>query len=296
MVRALPHIITGLLLVTAAAPAMAQVGAGVSDQASTSTSTPAPAAGVGAPAVGSVQPREPVDTSYILGPGDVLDIGLVGRGDFAARPRVGTDGMILLPYIGKIQASKRTVLELSEDIRKALISGGYFSEAIVRAEVIGISSRYVTVLGFVGAPGLVTLDRAYRLSEILARVGGRNSAGANYLLLTPVAGGPPRKYLIDDLASGAPDKDPVVAAGDKIFIPSGEGEVAYLSGQIKSPGAFSLTPGMTIRMAIAKGGGVTENGSDKKLTVFRAGAKVPKAKLEDPVQVGDVITIGERLF
>lgn len=92
--------------------------------ASASAQTPQPDAGaaVAAPkspqtAAGSVAPA-PVDSSYLLGFGDIVEIGLVGRADFGSRARVSTDGTILLPLIGKIQAADRTVIELSEDVRQ----------------------------------------------------------------------------------------------------------------------------------------------------------------------------------
>jgi polysaccharide export outer membrane protein len=279
---------TRVLLLITAAIAMA----GAQPSASLAQTPADKNAGVGA---GAEKPST-VDTSYILGPGDVLDLGLVGRGDWGSRVRVSADGTILLPLIGRIPAAKRTVLEIADDIRQALIRGAFFSDPIVRAEVAGISSRYVTVLGFVGSPGLVTLDRAYRLSEILARVGGRAASGADYVVLTRAAGGEPARFPVDALASGRPEEDPLVANGDKIFIPSAENEVFFISGQVNSPGSFTVTPGTTVRRAIAKGGGVTPNGSEKKVTLIRDGQKLKGVKLEDTVKVGDIITIGERLF
>jgi polysaccharide biosynthesis/export protein len=244
----------------------------------------------------NVAPGAPIDISYILGAGDVVDIGLVGRSDFGSRARVNTDGMILLPFVGKIKAEGRTVLEFAEDVRTALIKGGFFADPVVRADVIGVASRYVTVLGAVGSPGLMPLDRNYRLSEVLAKAGGRSGNGADYILLTRAAGGEPQRFGITTLASGSGEQDPVVGSGDKIFIPSVDKEVFYISGQVNSPGSFPVTSGLTFRMAIAKGGGVGENGSEKKLKVVRKGEKLKKVKLDDLVQADDIITIGERLF
>jgi polysaccharide export outer membrane protein len=243
----------------------------------------------------SPAPAAPVDSSYILGVGDVVEVGLVGRGDFTSRVRVGTDGTLLLPLIGHIKASDRTVIDLSEDVRQALIKGGFYSDPVVRTEVVGISSRYVTVLGNVGTPGLLPLDRNYRLSEILAKVGGRGGSGAPYVLLTRVGAPKADRYSIDKLAAGS-EEDPIVHAGDKIFIPTAEAEVFYISGEVKAPGAFPVSDKMSVRMAIARGGGVTENGSEKKVTLIRDGKEVRKVSLDDPVKVGDIIKIGERLF
>jgi polysaccharide biosynthesis/export protein len=285
MLKTLKRTVVGLVL---AMFAMAGAHAQLAEQ-------PGQATSVQAQPQASVAPAAPVDSSYILGAGDVVEVGLVGRGDFTSHVRVSTDGTILLPLIGHLKASDRTVIELADDVRAALIKGGFYADPVVRADVVGISSRYVTVLGNVGTPGLLPLDRNYRLSEILAKVGGRGGSGAPYVLLTR-AGAKTERFSIDKLAAGSEDDDPIVHAGDKIFIPTAEAEVFYISGEVKTPGAFPVSEKMSIRMAIARGGGVTENGSENKVTLVRDGKEVKKVSLEDQVKVGDIIKIGERLF
>src|ERR1700754_4574903 len=52
------------------------------------------------PAVGT-----PVtDEAYILGAEDVVQVDVLGRSDFSARSKVGTDGKIQLPLLGAIAA------------------------------------------------------------------------------------------------------------------------------------------------------------------------------------------------
>jgi polysaccharide export outer membrane protein len=264
-------LLTGLL----ATPAAAQ-------QATANTPTAAPTGPV-------------VDGStsvYVLGRDDVVEVGLLGRSDFGGRSRVQADGTIQLPFIGKIPAAERTTAELSDTVRKALQAGGYFADPVVTVEVVGYASRYITVLGAVGAPGLVPINRPYRLSEILARVGGIREGGADYLSVRS-ADGSDKKYLVSDLATGNTDQDPYVKAGDKIFAP--QAEQFYIYGQVNGPGAYVLRQGTTVRMAIAKGGGLTESGSEKKIDVTRDGKKV-KLALGDPILPGDVLVVGERMF
>lgn len=229
---------------------------------------------------------------YILGRDDVVEVGLLGRNDFGGRSRVQADGTIQLPFIGKVPAAERTTAELSDTVRKALQSGGYFSDPVVTVEVVGYASRYITVLGAVNQPGLVPINRPYRLSEILARVGGIRDGGADFLSVRS-ADGTDKRYLVSDLATGNSDQDPFVKAGDKIYAPMAE--QFYIYGQVNGPGAYPLRTGTTVRMAIAKGGGLTESGSDKKVDVTRGGKKV-KLQLGDEIQAGDVLVVGERLF
>jgi polysaccharide export outer membrane protein len=254
-----------------------------------------PPATTGAAAGAAATPSAPIDSSYMLGSGDIIDLSLVGRGDFGGRARVNTDGTILMPYIGSIKAADHTVMELADIVRQALIKGGYFSDPVVRVEVASISSRYATALGAVGSPGLIPLDRSYRLSEIMAKLGGKGGNGANFVMLTH-AGGKPQRYAYDKLASGGPEDDPLVVAGDKIYIPPADAEVFYLSGEVMAPGAYPITDGLTVRMAIAKAGGVTQNGSETKVKITRDGKPLKGVKPDDPIKVGDLVAIGARLF
>jgi polysaccharide export outer membrane protein len=233
---------------------------------------------------------------FVLGVGDTIEVSVLGRSDFNTRARIGSDGKVLLPYIGAVPAAEKGAGQLAEEIRAALQRGDFFSQPSVRVDVVAVTSRYVTVLGSVGTPGLLPLDRQYRLSEILARVGGRADGGSDHLVLTR-KDGQSQQYSLADLATGAGDKDPLVMSGDKIYIPAAENDVFYDVGQVRSPGAFPITPGKSLRLAIARAGGVGENGSEKKVKINRKGKEIKPTSLDaTTVEPGDVITVGERLF
>jgi polysaccharide export outer membrane protein len=148
------------------------------------------------------------------------------------------------------------------------------------------------VLGNVGSPSLVPINRSYHLSEILARVGGVRADGADYVIITGEDGKEAR-YNIEKMAAGDPSQDPIVAPGSKIYAP--DADVFYISGQVKAPGAYPMKTGMTVAQAIARGGGLTESGSDKKVTARRGGEKV-KLKANELIKADDVLSVGERLF
>jgi polysaccharide export outer membrane protein len=235
---------------------------------------------------------ESTSGAYVLGRDDVIRVSLLGRNDFGGSVRVQADGSIQLPLVGKVQVSEHTTAEVAEMVRKALQSGGFYADPIVNIEVVSYASRYVTVLGAVGSPGLVPINRPYRLSEILARVGGVREGAADYLVVRPEKG-PEKRYLVEKLASGSSDEDPMVSPGDKIFSP--QAEVFYITGQVKSPGTYPIKTDLTIAQAIARGGGLTDSGTDKHVKVTRGG-KVVKLDPNAKVMPGDVLDIAERLF
>ena len=245
------------------------------------------------PAAAQPAVPDPAAQTYILGPSDVVEVSVLGHPDFTTKERIDEDGTIRLPYLGSTPAADKTSLELVDEVARALEKGGYFTKPIVKIDVVSYASRYVTVLGNVGSPGLIPTDRAYRLSEIIARVGGVKDTGADYVVFRPRSGAE-RRISISSLATGDAKDDPVVSAGDKIYSPPAE--LFYVSGETKAPGVFPMTKGLTIRMAIARGGGLTDAGSEKSVTLTRGGKKMKHVDLDSPVRGGDVIVVGERLF
>lgn len=249
------------------------------------------------PAPAATQPAAPVadnlvDEGYVLGTGDLIEVSVLGQPEFTTRARVRADGTIALPFIGDIAAQNMTTLAFGEVVASQLRSGGYYAKPIVTVEIASYASRYVVVLGAVGSPGLQPVDRAYRVSEVIARAGGIGPAGADYVIVTRESG-EELKLPFERLARGGDSEDPVVNPGDKIYVPNAE--TFYIYGQISAPGVYPLTEDMSVRKALARAGGLTPSGSESRVRVFRDGVRT-KMELEDEVQPGDVIVIGERLF
>ncbi|GAA0743745.1 polysaccharide transporter [Sphingomonas sp. ABOLD] len=229
---------------------------------------------------------------YVIGVDDVLEVDVLGQSDFKTRARVQSDGTITLPYLGAVQAKGETAITLVKKVQDLLKAGGYYAKPIVSVDIVTFVSNYVTVLGQVGTAGLQPVDRGYHVSEIIARAGGLKPDAADFVMLTR-ADGTNLKLDYKKLAQGGPEDDPTVAAGDKVFVP--EVERFYIYGQVNAPGVYPIRADMTLRRAVAQGGGLGPAGSIKRIKVTRDGQEI-KLKLDDPIKPGDTIVIGERLF
>ncbi len=280
MVRNLFHFLVMMLAVLSAQLAgMAPASAQASVAAPTQPVTP--------PAAVSAAP------SYILGSGDVVEVAIVGSQDGVSRVQVQSDGTIQLPLIGSVMASGKSPLQLRDEVRARLQQGGYYVNPAVNVTVATFASRYVVVLGEVNSPGLVPIDRAYRLSEIIARVGGLKGEATDRVTLRRETG-EEQSLSISAIATGGTAEDPVVAPGDKIFVP--RAETFYIYGQVMRPGNYAITADMTLRKALAVGGGLTPLGSEKKVKLIRADKENSRVNPSTKVQAGDVIVVGERFF
>jgi len=233
------------------------------------------------------------DTGYKIGADDIIEVDLLGQTDFKTRARVKADGTMSFPFIGTVNVQGETPVTLKRVVEGKLKAGGYYAQPIVNVEIVSFASRYVIVLGDVGAAGLQPVDRAYRVSEIIARAGGIRETGAEYVIVTR-AGKADLKLPFDKLARGDEADDPFVEAGDKIFVP--KAETYYIYGQIAAPGVFPIKEEMTLRKVIARSGGLTPSGSEKRIKLFHNGKQEKSVNLERIIQGGDVIVVGERFF
>lgn len=250
----------------------------------TAISVPAAQAKTASPA------DKPVTMDYVLGPSDVINVIVYGQSEFNITTRIKADGSVVMPLVGKVRAEGRTVLTLADEIESQLKKGGYLRDPIVNVEVREYGSRYVRVAGNVGQPGLFPLDRPYTLLDVLLRSGWVR--GSDTVLLRS-SDGKLQKINADKLARG--ELAPItMRPGDTVYVP--EGELVYVTGQVRRPGPYRLKPDMTVGELLALAGGVTASGSASKFDVTREGEKQDKVDQQYRPQPGDVINVRERLF
>ena len=73
----------------------------------------------------------------------------------------------------------------------------------------------------------------------------------------------------------------------------------YVNGEVKRPGGYPYTPGLTVQKALSLAGGLTQLASENKIFVIReksAGGKRESVKLDATVLPGDTLVVEEGLF
>jgi len=69
----------------------------------------------------------------------------------------------------------------------------------------------------------------------------------------------------------------------------------YVTGHVRSPGAYVLEPDLTVLQAISLAGGLTDRGSNKRIRILRD-KKEYDAQLTDIVRPDDTIIVRQRLL
>jgi polysaccharide biosynthesis/export protein len=121
---------------------------------------------------GQAQKHEPAneESTYVIGPEDVLDISVWKEPDFSRAVPVRPDGQISLPLLGDIKAAGLTPSQLA-----VLITGmlhKYVTQPQVTVIVNQINSRRVYVLGEVNRPGPVSMVPGMTVLQALSSAGG----------------------------------------------------------------------------------------------------------------------------
>lgn len=121
--------------------------------------------------------------SYHLGPGDRLDIKVLGADELAGQYVVQDDGTIRMLMIGKVTAAGLTSQELEARMAENLKAGGYLSHTQVSASVLAYRPFYI--LGEVAKPGGYPYAAGMRvLSAVAAAQGYTYRANQNYVVVT----------------------------------------------------------------------------------------------------------------
>jgi polysaccharide export outer membrane protein len=239
---------------------------------------------------------------YRLGAGDTVRIAVYQNPDLTLETRVGDNGMITFPLIGSIRIAGLTLGAAEQAIAEALRSGGFVKQAQVSMMVVQNRSTQVSVLGQVNKPGRFPLETPNtRLSEMLAIAGGVSNTGADVAIVSGTRNGKPFQKEVDISGVFLDHKlqdDLVVASGDVIYVH--RMPVYYIYGEVQKAGSYPVERGMTVRQALAQGGGFTTRGTERGITLYRqsgAGQTENRAAgLDELVKPGDVLYIKERLF
>lgn len=250
------------------------------------------------------QPTAPViGDLYVIGPQDTLAVTVVDEPDLTRQYTVDSDGAIQMPYLGRVAAAGSTVEDLRHRITTAL-QKDWIRNPQVLVGVQQYKARSVLVTGAVRAPQRVTLTGlTMSLLEALTLAGSPTSQAANEVTVVRAKIKPgqkePESITVDrrELELGKAGRDVILEDGDIINVP--EAQKFWVSGAVKNQGQYVYETGMTVARALIVAGGLSERGSDRRITIKREiGGKIQEisVKPEDKIKPNDEIVVGQRLF
>lgn len=237
----------------------------------------------------------------LLGPGDMVRIGVYGNPDMGVETRVSEAGTISFPLLGQVGVGGLAVAAAERKIASLLDSGGFLKKPQVNMIITNLASQQVSVLGQVNRPGRYPVEGLRKVLDLLAMAGGIGADGGDVVSLVRMRNGVAQRDtldVVDMVRRGAVAGDIEVAGGDVIYVE--RAPRAYIVGEVQRPGPFRLERAMTVQQALSAGGGLSPRGSLRGVRITRRDAgghsSTIDAALSDPIAVDDVITVRESWF
>lgn len=220
----------------------------------------------------------PVPAEYIVGPGDVLQVQLVGANKGRYSLAVGRDGRVNFPELGPIAVSGRRFDVVRDDL-----------EARVRDQMIGtqasvsigeLRSIRVFVLGDAVVPGSYTVSGLSTITNALFFSGGVKKIGSLRNIQLKRDGRTVGTLdLYDLLLEGDTRGDVRLLPGDVIFIPP-VGVTVALSGEVRRPAIYELKNETTAEQLIRLGGGLLPGADPGMATMERVNEQRQRITLD----------------
>jgi protein involved in polysaccharide export with SLBB domain len=209
----------------------------------------------------------PVPTEYVIGPGDRIEVQLIGNSKGRYSLTVNRDGRINFPELGPVAVAGMRFEELKARIEQRVNEQMIGTQAVVTMG--DLRSIRVFVLGEAERPGSYTVSGLSTITNALFASGGVKPIGSlrniqlkrNGALVT-------RLDLYDLLLNGDTSNDVRLQPGDVIFIPP-VGTTAGVTGEIRRPAIYELKGEATAADLLHLGGGLTPEADARLATIQR---------------------------
>ncbi len=241
----------------------------------------------------------PVPADYMVGPGDTIQLQLIGESGGWYSLVVGRDGVVNLPEIGPV-----AIAGMRFESAKAMLESRVAEQMIgTRASISmgALRSIQVFVLGEAIRPGSFTVGGLSTITNALFASGGVKPIGSLRQIQLKRSGNVvTRLDLYDLLLNGDTRNDARLLPGDVIFIPP-VGITVAATGEVRRPAIYELKDGESAADLIRMAGGLTpdadpasariertDNGQNRTFISLNLGNR---QAVEANLKTGDVVQV-----
>jgi polysaccharide export outer membrane protein len=203
---------------------------------------------------------------YVLGPGDILEIGFWGDVNRQDLVTVNPDGDILVPPVGPVTVAGKTLAEVRDLVRHVL--SDYYRPNILSVSLVSLRAFQVHVVGMVGQPGAVEVNGVTRVSQAVLLAEGPVEGGSMRNILIRRGQDTLRADLTAYLNLGENERNPYLRDGDAVYVPPAAGWVE-IYGSVGRPGRYEFVEGEHLGDLIGLAGGYRPEAYMEEIEVER---------------------------
>jgi len=227
-------------------------------------------------------PKEP----FRLGPGDRIEIEILGRTGSRTSTFVCPDGKIYYDLLPGLDVWSLTLRETKDLLDREL--GAYYKHAQVVVSLQAVESKCVWVLGRLNRSGVFPLNQPMTVIEAVARAGGlftsrmsgttEELADLNHSFL--IRGGQMVPVNFKKLLrEGDTSQNIYLQPDDFLYLPSSLSREVYVLGAVNRPAPVGFMDNMTVLSVIAKALGPAPDARLGEVAIVRGALTDPKIAL-----------------
>jgi protein involved in polysaccharide export with SLBB domain len=225
----------------------------------------------------------PVPSEYVMGPGDRIEVQLIGNSKGRYSLTVNRDGRIMFPELGPVAVAGMRFEELKARIEQRVAEQMIGTQAVVTMG--DLRSIRVFVLGEAERPGSYTVSGLSTITNALFASGGIKTIGSlRNIQLKRNGALVSRLDLYDLLLNGDTSNDVRLQPGDVIFIPP-VGTTAGVTGEIRRPAIYELKAEDTAADLLHLGGGLTPEADARLAKIERIDERRDRVVLDVDLSV-----------
>lgn len=226
--------------------------------------------------------QEPKD-AFKLGPGDKLDIEILGETGSRAETFVTPDGKLYYNLLPGLDVAGMTTQHLKEQLDQKLVQ--FYKHPQVSVNLVDVSSQRVWVLGRVNSPGIYPLKRPLRVLDAISLAGGLFTS--RFTGTTEELADLQHSFVVRNGKMLPVDFEKLVREGDLgqnvylqpndfIYLPSSLTNEVYVLGAVVEPRPVGFMNDMNLMAALGRGLGLRPDADLSRVSIIRGSLTEPK--------------------
>ena len=230
---------------------------------------------------------------YTLGPGDKLEVEILGEEGSRAETYVTPDSRIYFDLLPGVDVGGKNVSEVQEELEQQLTT--YYRQPQVAVTLREAVSQRVLVLGRLNEPGVYPMTEPLRVLDAISKAGGLFTS--RFTGTTEELADLKHSFLIRDgrmlpvdferlLRHGDMSQNIYLQSEDLIYLPSALTNEVYVLGAVLEPRPIGFMNEMNLMAALSKGLGLRPDADLSRVSIIRGSLTDPQIAV---VNANDVL-------
>jgi protein involved in polysaccharide export with SLBB domain len=209
--------------------------------------------------------------NYIVGPEDQLNVNVYGSSVANWKLEVSPEGNINIPVAGILNVSGKTIEQVTEDIKRKLITYHFAvgNGTSVQVTLGNIRSINVIIIGYVRKPGTYTLPSLATAFNALYAAGGPSDKGTFRQIQIIRNNKIIRTLDVYDFLINGDQRNNINLQDQDIIKISPFGTHVEMAGEVNNPAIFEVLPGETLQDVIKFAGGFTDHAYTNRIKIYQ---------------------------